>query len=244
MPLSAPAYTSPPFWAMPGGRLLFVFFQADIEAMRFEVPTPLVLHHQNTAFAWIGDLIQSPHTMTPYHESLIAVKVRYKTHDGWYLPYLWTSNDESTIFARELYGWPSQLSDNDPIQIEGSQIQAMCRRRGELLMRISLNITSPPPQSRQKSLEDRFNKLIAGDWLQVRKIPSPEKNGKPLKQLLHIATTDFKLHEIWEGNAVLEIGASGYYPNLHRLQPRKILGAFYTKPEWLVPHAKIIWQKK
>jgi hypothetical protein len=110
-------------------------------------------------------------------------------------------------------------------------------------MRMSVNITSPPVVGRERPLEPEFLKLIAGDWLQIRKIPSPERHGQPLKQLFLIPTTAFKLHEIWAGLGVLELGQSGYYPHLHRLNPLKMRGAWYLKAEWVVPHAKLLWQR-
>lgn len=244
MPLTAPSYTPPPFWARPEGKILMVFFQADEEAMGYETPEPLELTDEKLALAWIGDMVQPTHTMGLYHECLTALKVKYGKMLGWYINYIWVSHDMALLFEREIYGWPAQLCENIPLRFEGSQIFGVCRRYDEDLMRISMNITSPPPWGREKPLEDEFNKLVKGDFLQIRKFPSPEKDGKPLKQLLFIPTTDFKLHEIWSGPAVLEFGTSGYYPLLHKLRPTKILGAYYVRAEWIVPHAKIIWEKK
>jgi len=243
MPLTAPSYTPPPFWAKPKGKLLMVFFQADRKAMKYEIPEPLKLTNENLALAWIGDMCQPTHTMDIYHECLIALKVKYRKMLGWYLPYIWVSHDTALMFEREIYGWPAHLCENTLMRFEGSQIFGICRRYEENLMRISMNITSQPHCEKRNPLEDKFNKLVKGDFLQIRKFPSPEKNGKPIKQLLFIPTTDFKLHEIWSGPTVLELGSSGYYPLLHKLRPAKILGAYYLKAEWIVPHAKIVWQK-
>ena len=111
-------------------------------------------------------------------------------------------------------------------------------------MRISMNITSPPPPGREMPLEDEFGRLVGGDFLQIRKFPAPQKDGKPIKQLLLIPSTDFKVHEIWSGPAVLELGSSGLYPHLHKLNPIEILGAWYTKSSWIVPYPEILWENK
>ncbi len=244
MPLAAPAFTPPPFQAMPDGRLLLVIFEADQKALAYEVPEPLRPSEDNLCLAWIGDMRQPTHTVNLYHECLTAIKTKYKRWVGWYINYVWVSHDMALTFSRELYGWPAQLCEDTPLRFVGSQIFAECRRYGEQLMRMSFNVTSPPVHSRKKSLEDEFFKLIAGDWLQVRKFPSPEAKGKPIKQLFLIPTTDFKLHEIWSGPAILELGKSGYYPHLHKMNPTKLRGAWYLKSEWTVPHAKLLWEKR
>jgi len=107
-------------------------------------------------------------------------------------------------------------------------------------MRIVLSVTSPPPSKREKSLENDFLNLLAGDFLQIRKIPSPEKEGKPFRHLIHIPVVDFQCHEVWKGDATVELGKSGYYPNLYRMNPTEIVGGYYARAEWIVPYSKIL----
>jgi len=242
MPLAAPAYAAPPYWARPEGKLLLVFFHADRKALEYEIPEPLVLAPDAMCLAWMSDLSQPPHTFEFYHECLTAIQIKFQDIAGWYINYIWTSNDQSMLFAREVYGWPAQLCDNERLRYDGSQILAECNRNGVRLMRAVFNVTSPPPSRRKKPLEDEFFKLLAGDFLQPRKIPSPEKGGKPLKHLIRIPAEDFRCHELWQGDATLELGKSGCYPNLHRMNPTEIVGAYFSRSEWIIPHCKIIWQ--
>ncbi|MFQ5761900.1 MAG: acetoacetate decarboxylase family protein [Candidatus Bathyarchaeia archaeon] len=240
MPLSAPAYTPPPFYAHPQSKLVLAFFKADDKATEYEIPEPLEPGPDRVWLAWVGDLSEPPHNIGFYHEALLAVQVKFKNIVGWYIPYLWVSNDEAMLFARELYGWPGQLCDDDTLLFAGSQIYAPCNKRGYMLMCVILNITSPPPAARKKPLVPEY---ALTDFLQIRKIPSPEKNGKPLKQLVHIKQRGLKIHETWGGPASVEIGQSGFYPHIHRLQPTEVLSGYYLKSEWLVDYAKIIWEK-
>jgi acetoacetate decarboxylase len=242
MPLAAPAYTPPPYWARPEGKLLLVFFQADRKALEYEIPEPLVLAPDAMCLAWISDLSQPPHTFEFYHEALTAIRVQYQAITGWYINYLWTSNDQAMLFAREVYGWPAQLCDDERLRYSGSQILGECNRNEVRLMRVVFNVNSPPPHKREAPLEDEFFRLLAGDFLQIRKIPSPEKGGKALKQLIHIPGEDYHCHELWRGDASLELGKSGYHPNLHRLNPTEIVGAYFSRAEWVVPYSKIIWE--
>jgi len=242
MPLSAPAYTGPPYWARPDSKLLLVFFYADRKALEYEVPEPLDLAEDPTCFAWMGDLSQPPHTFDFYHECLTAVRVKFQDITGWYINYIWTSNDQAMLFAREVYGWPAQLCEDNRLMYNGSQILAECNRNRVCLMRAVFNVTSPPPTRRSEHLQDGLFKLLEGDFLQPRKIPSPEEGGKALKHLIRIPAEDFKCHEVWQGTATLELGKSGYYPNLYNMNPTEIIAAYFIRAEWIVPHCKIIWQ--
>jgi acetoacetate decarboxylase len=240
MPLSAPAYAPPPYWARPEGKLLFVFFRANKEALEHEIPEPLTLAPNAMCLAWLGDLSQPPHTFEFYHEVLTAIQVQYKNMIGWCINYIWTSNDQAMLFARELYGWPAQLCDDERLKYYGSQILGECNRAGVRLMRIVFSVNSPPPSKREASLEKDFLNLLEGDFLQIRKIPSPEKGGKPLRQLIHIPVVDFRCHEFWKGEGTVELGKSGYYPNLHRMNPTEIVAAYFARAEWIVPYSKIL----
>jgi len=240
MPLSAPAYAPPPYWARPEGKLLLVFFRVDRKVLEYEVPEPLTPAPDSMCLAWISDLSQPPHTFDFYHEALTAIRVKYKDITGWNINYIWTSNDQAMLFARELYGWPAQLCNDERLRYNGSQILGECNRNKVRLMRIVFNVNSPPPSKREKSLEDDFFQLLAGDFLQIRKIPSPEKGGKPIRQLIHIPSEDYRCHELWKGDATLELGKSGYHPNLYKMNSTEIVGAYFSRAEWVVPYSKII----
>lgn len=244
MPLTAPAYPSPPYLMHKRSEAIMVFFRADPEALAAEVPEPLEPSGDNLCHAWIADLSQPPHTLKHYHEGLIGIKVRFKDIVGWYVPYTWTHNDEVVLLGREIYGWPEQICDNDKLVYEGNQVFAVLRRRGETLMRVSFRLDSPPGTREARRLEKELDTIMGPHSLQIRKFPSPERNGKPLKQLIHIAFENVKIHEIWSGTAALEFGSSGAYPLIHRLAPKEIVRAYWLKPEWILPYGKVIWEQK
>ena len=244
MPLAAPTFSPPPFYATPDSRIILMVYKADPAAVAWEVPEPLEMAEDGTMLAWIGDMSQPSHSIDIYHEALTAIKVKYEKWSGWYINYIWVDHDMALTFERELYGWPANLCESTSLQFHGSQILADCVRYGEQLMRISMNITSPPPEGRDKPLEDDFGRLVGGDFIQIRKFPAAEKDGKPFKQLLLIPSTDFQVHELWSGPAVLELGRSGLYPHLHKLNPIDILGTWYTKSSWIVPYPQVLWDNQ
>lgn len=242
MPLSAPTFSAPPFAATADSRILYMVFTAEPDAVAWEVPEPLTVDPRGHVLAWVGDMGQPSHTIDLYHEALTAIRVRYEQWSGWYINYIWVDHDMALTFAREIYGWPANLCESTDLRFHGSQIFGECVRYGESLMRMSINITSPPPLGRPQPLEEVFTELAGGDFLQIRKFPAPEQDGQPIKQLLLIPSQDFKIHEIWSGNGVLELGKSGLYPHLHKLDPQEVLGAWYLKASWVVPHPQLIWE--
>ena len=56
MPLAAPAYAAPPYWARPEWNLLLVFSHADRKALEYEIPEPLVLAPNAMCLAWMASL--------------------------------------------------------------------------------------------------------------------------------------------------------------------------------------------
>jgi len=244
MPLSAPSYPPPPYWTRPEGGGIAIFFHADIEALEKEIPEPLTLAPDALCRVWINDLSQPPHTFGLCHEGLISIRVKYQNIIGWYMSYLWISNDEVMSCCRELYGWPAQLCDDERLRYNGSQVSGECHRNGERIMRVTWNVTSPPPSKRDQALENEYLQIAGGDSLQIRKFPSPEKDGTPIKQLLQIHKQDASFKELWKGNATLVLEESSYYPNLVKLKPRKIVASYFLRSEFVLPYAKIIWEKK
>lgn len=242
MPLSAPTFSAPPFAATSDSRILYLIFTADREALIHEIPEPLEVDQSCHVLAWIGDMSQPSHTIGTYHECLTAIRVKYQERTGWYINYIWVEHDMALTMSREIYGWPANLCDATDLRFHGSQIFGECIRYGESLMRMSINITSPPVSGRDEPLEHRFVELAGGDFLQIRKFPPAQEDGSPIKQLLLIPSQDFEIHEIWRGNGVLELGKSGLYPNLHRLVPQEVLGSWYVRASWVVPHPQLLWE--
>ena len=241
MPLAAPTFSPPPFAATEDSSILYMIFTANPDAVAWEVPEPLEVDPRGHVLAWIGDMRQPSHTIDIYHECLTAIRVQYQQWSGWYISYIWVEHDMALTFSREIYGWPANLCEGTDLRFYGSQIFGECVRYGESLMRMSINITSSPP-GRNQPREDAFAELVGGDFLQIRKFPAADQDGHPIKQLLLIPSQDFKISEIWSGNGALEFGKSGLYPYLHKLDPQEVLGAWYVKASWTVPHPQLIWE--
>jgi acetoacetate decarboxylase len=244
MPLSNPSYGPPPYKMLPSTKVLNVYFEANRKAMEFEVPEPLELAPDTIAQVWIGDMVQPPHSYAYYHEGVVAILVQYKGKVGWFTPYGWTHTDEPLLQGREVFGIHQVLCEDTPLQFKGHQIQGVIKRYSETLMRISFNITSPPPEFREKKDEKTFLKYTNIPFYMLRKIPSPEKNGKAIRQLILSPYSEVTIEEIWTGDAIVEFGKSAYCPNLYKLEPTRYLYASYSRPSWILGYGKILWEDK
>jgi len=244
MPLSAPAYAGPPYLMSSESRAINVFYRTDPTALRREIPYPLEPDDDPMVRVMVGDMVQPPHSIAIYHEGVISVRVRFGDRRGWYTPYIWTHSDEAMLVGRELYGWPKLICDDGRLTFVGNQIFGEIRRRGELLVRVSFQVTSPPPGRRDVPEEERLKNILLGsDLLQVRYFPSPEKNGRPLRQVVLIKLEDVQIAEIWGGNATVELFPSGAYPNLHRLVCLEPVYACYVRPQFILPHGQVLWEE-
>ena len=116
LPTGAPAIP-PPYWCEPESKYIYVFYDRPDDVLGRAVPEPLEPAYDDgpRVRVVVGDLIQPPHAHARYHEGIVSVKVTFDGRVGWYLPYIWTNNDE-TMDAGRLYGWYKQYCDDTPIQ--------------------------------------------------------------------------------------------------------------------------------
>ena len=242
-PLAAPYFPEPPYHMTPESRYVMVFYEADMEAMRYEVPAPLELAPNPICMAWVGEAYQPPHTYGRYHEGVIGIKVTYGDHTGWYSPYMWVHTDEALV-SGHLFGFPKQLCDDTPMERIGNQINGMIQRRGQSLFNLVFIFQSPPASKQETPEAQKLAKLLGPTpWLQLKKVASPAKNGKVLRQVVKIDMERNPPAELWGGNASLVFTPNGYYPHLHKLAPERILYACYVRPDTILPHAEIIFEE-
>lgn len=244
-PPGAPAISPPPYHCTPESRYVYVFYDRPDEVLERAVPEPLELAPSGTdprVRTVVGDPVQPPHSHTRYHEAIISVKVEFDGKVGWYLPYLWTHNDEA-MDAGRLYGWYKQLCDDTPIEVEGNRIRGDLQRDGDLIYRIKFRSTSSPRE--EDTVTERLGDLFEGPVYGVKKVPSPEEGGKVLKQVISTELEDVVMHEIWQGDATVEFFPTAKYPHLHEWEPDQsdVVAAFYARPEFILPYGTVVWDR-
>lgn len=246
-PVSASPIPPPPYHMSSESQYVYVFFDTDEAELAWEVPEPLELADSDDPLAYvaIGDGFQPPKNMAQFHEGIFAIRVEFEGTEGWYIPYIWVSNEESMLNGR-VFGWPKQLCDNDPLAFEGNEIQALLNRRGKTLFDVTFSPRSPPQKRGGEKVKQKMAEL-KGDVpsLQYKKVQSPAKDGKVLRQVMKNDIEEFDAAEIWEGTAHLEINGHGSYPHLDALQPERIRSAFYLRPDFILDNegAEIVWER-
>lgn len=248
-PISAPSAPSPPYHMIPESEFVYVFYDVATDVLEAEVPAPLEVVPESEGprvRLALGDPVQPPHSRAPYHEGVVSLKVRYDGHTGWYSAYIWTHSDEAMDTGR-LYGINKQICDNTPLRKEGNQVHGKIERYGEPLFEVSFTLDSPPESRRSTSVRDKMLDLLGGGIMGYKKVPSPEREGKVLRQVIYAELEDVEIEEIWEGNAAIQFHPTGKYPRMHKLapaeQPEDIVNAFYVRPDFVLPHGEVLWEQ-
>jgi acetoacetate decarboxylase len=228
-PLGSSAYFPPPY-PFKNAETVMIEFEAPREAIEAELPEPLEFQ-SGTAFAVVQDAQIA--SGAPFHEGYIFVRAKYRDQFGFYAPYVFGCPEEAVLANREMYGWPEMIVDypHPRHMKDGHTVTGTVQRRGELLMKASVTL------ERRAKLEELPN---MDDNLTLRKIPSPLKDGRPVRQVIHIRLEDSQLHDLWAGRGLLELGNSAQF-KIRRLQPTRIVNAYYMVISWTLPHARSVW---
>lgn len=229
MPLGSSPYEAPPYPAGRRAALLLVSFDADVEALRHEIPEPLELIENRPSVAWAFEAPQL--SGGTYFEGALLCQVRYRGIEGMYVPYIWGDVEEAGILNRELYGWPELTCDPGELERSGNMIRGRVVRRGEELLSVTGFL------ERQS---DGSDVPLLPDWLQLRTFPNPMGGAPSLRQVVHLRIDDEEVHELWEGRGQLELGASAQF-NTTPLRPRRVHKAWYMITSFTLPAASNVW---
>jgi len=252
MPLSpegrAPLFEGPPKHF--GGRIMSVVFRPQREALAALVPEPLELPKDPVCVVRINELLNDQGRgddfvarypeAAQYMEAVVAVPLVYKGIVGNYDPYLWVDNHACAAGGREIYGLPKKMGKiyltkhfpKSPIG-PGSLLTGTLETNSSRLISASVQLRRKADPSKMPRVECFYC---------LRLIPSPEKDGKPIYEILKFVLQNYTVHEIWAGDASLSFGASDF-DELEVLEPKEIIGGFYSVVDWDLPHAEIIFRK-
>jgi acetoacetate decarboxylase len=228
-PLGSPAYFPPPY-PFKNAETLLIEFEADPEAIKAELPEPLEFQ-PGTAFAVVQDAQIA--SGARFHEGYVFVRTKFRDQAGLYAPYVFGCPEEAVLANREMYGWPEMIADypHPRHAKDGHTITGTVQRRGETLIKASVTLERKAKVEELPAMDDN---------LTLRKIPSPLKDGRPLRQVIHIRLEDFQVYELWAGRGHLEFGESAQF-KIGRLQPTRVENAYYLVMSWLLPHARAVW---
>lgn len=244
-PLGASPIPPSPHHMSKETQYISVYYDADPEALEREVPSPLEFAGEMdgpTASLMIGDAYTPPKNVSHYHEAMIRIRVRYDGDVGWYTTYIWVDNEESLLNGR-VNGLPKLLCDEDSLTYEGNEIHGEIHRRDQPLMRVLFRPRSRPDAQDEAAAE--MGALQGGlPGLQLKKVQSPVKDGKVLRQLIKRDSGESDVAECYSGDASVELFDHASFPNLKNLAPETIHGSFFSRPDFYLSRedAEIVWE--
>ncbi len=228
-PVGSSAYFPPPY-PFRDAETVFIEYELSREQVESELPEPFE-YTEGNVFA----VIQSSNIASGarFNEGFIFMPATFKGITGYYAPYACGSPDSVVLANRELYGWPEVMADypHPPFSKNAHTITATIQRWGEPFMKASVTLERRAKVEELPSMDDNFT---------LKKIPSPLKDGKPLRQLVHLKLENVDIDNLWEGRGTLELGSSQEF-RISRLKPKRIVRSFYFVMSWDLPYALQVW---
>jgi len=228
MPVDAPYYQSPPFYYRDA-RALTVAYETDPEAAAAILPQGIELAAPVTARLMVVHYPFS--TFGPYHEAILGVECLWQGAPRFYVAHIAVTTVPPLVAGREIWGYPKKLAHIE-LEQEGEFLRGTVERpAGVRLVTVAARLERPLSTGAGGG----------GGTLSLRVIPSAEEGMPPsLAQLIEVRTMDTQTHEAWSGSATLHYDTPSALDPWHCLPVRKVLGAAYTRYDFVLPHGRIV----
>jgi acetoacetate decarboxylase len=229
MPVDAPYYQAPPFYYRDA-RALTIAYETDTDAAANILPEGIELAPPVTARLIIVSYPFS--TFGPYHEAILGVECLWQGAPRFYVAHIAVTTVPPLVAGREVWGFPKKLAHIE-LQQEDEFLRGTVERpAGVRLVTVATRLERPLPTGRAAG---------GGGTLSLRVIPSVEE-GKPpaLAQLIEVPSMGTETHEAWSGSATLQYDTASALDPWHCLPVRKVLGAAYTRYDFVLPYGRIV----
>ncbi|ARM74708.1 acetoacetate decarboxylase family protein [Acidianus manzaensis] len=162
---------------------------------------------------------------TKYMESAVFLKVKYKGNIYTYSPFMWVDKDMPLIRGW-LLGYPKKLAIISMSEFHkllegyegpkaGITVGGYALRNGKEIVRMKINLKEKVDKS----------PIPYGPIVQFRRFPSVQ-DGQDVYELGQIISSDFKLGEVWKGDAEISLGSS-INDELNLLKAESIISGYY-----------------
>ncbi len=234
MPLYAPLY--PLEWKCPGLRQLSVICETKEERIREVLERTPFEFVTNKFEINVADL--SNHTLGSFFESAIHIPAKFKDFTGPYMAYFYIDRrspqvDAAICAAREMFGYPKKAAIVEYVE-RGDYVGGTVERGGVKIMELSCELSEEEEVEVPPSLSAPINLLM-------KVIPSCEKDGKPLKQVIvrpcSTSALTYKMKRF--GKASVKLSRLDSDP-IYRLSPTKVLGGIFTVGDFIGAYGKVL----
>jgi acetoacetate decarboxylase len=137
LPASAPLYGSGPY-QYRDNRCVIVVTEVKEEALREVMPRELEPLEANLA-VWCLFVCPDVPKIEAHSFAMPCIPCKYGDYVGQYVPYLFTSTEQSLTCYREVQGWPARIG-NVTVDEVGGRVRASVFREGRELIKVTANV--------------------------------------------------------------------------------------------------------
>lgn len=201
---------SPQPYKYENNELLFVEVTTEADTLRSLVPEPLIPNSENKLQVYIGNLTIVEPGRLNYGEAGIVIPVTYfdkkqnHTHHGNYFSVLYLDDVSAVVYGREIYGFTKVLADIEFIRTS-EKVMGKVSIDGQTIIDIKFDI-----EQKAEKIQQPTAPWVAYTY---KRIPDANlKNDYVVRQIISTPITDFKIHELYFGNAELKLGSVDFNP--------------------------------
>ena len=219
LPFLKPLYAPPPY-QYTHDVVLIIAYEAEEERLREVLPSELeLLPDRGVAMCFF--LCPDVTGLGAHNFAMPCIPVRYGDYIGQFVPYLYTSTDQSLAAYREGQGWPAVLAQTEVTEA-GGRVRARVVRNGRDVIRATASIGGEP--------------IHAIDFLPIilyKEIPSCD--GRTCDAAYFLTSTSRLTNiDLRAGTGGLTFPDPGDDP-VARLAPVKVTAALYGSLDDLYP---------
>jgi acetoacetate decarboxylase len=215
MPLTSPAFPCGPYRFI-NREYLIVSYETDMDALRAQVPEPLVVREPIVKF----ELMRMPDStgFGDYTESGQVIPVSFQGQAGSYVHAMFLDNESPIAGGRELWGFPKKLAA-PRLSVAGDTLL------GTLDYGPVRVATATMGFKHQAADQDAVLQALAAPNFLLKIIPHVD--GTPrVCELVRYHTTEIVLKGAWTGPAALELHPHALAP-LAQLPVRRVVSALH-----------------
>lgn len=220
MPSLAPTYGFGPY-QYRNNRCVIVVTEVGEAALREVMPREL--EPQGNLAVWCLFDCPQVNGLGPHAFAMPCIPCRYGDYVGQFVPYLYTSTEQSLTGYREAQGWPARLAEVHVGERKG-EVSASVVRQGRELLRVSGAVGG-----------ERITQLDFLPIILYKEIPSIDTQGRDVGRLI-TSTSLFENLDFRAGPGTLKFDPQSDDP-ARRLAPLKVVQLLYGTMDDLYPQS-------
>jgi len=178
--------------------------------------------------------LHDPDWFGSYGELAVHIPVRHASTDveGSFSPMFVLESDAAIAAGRELFGQPKKAGTVTLAQ-DGDLLVGRVMRNGIDLLTATMVYKQRP------STVAALNELGFGTNINLKVIPATDGSGDAIRELTARDFTELDVHEIWEGNATVEVRPHAQVP-VHLLPVLRVERAFHWRADFTGVYGRVL----